>query len=158
MRELQEAAEQREQDRQSERETLTRKRHECNEALAENNFDYDFFVENPLINASKEMYKVLEGQEWRKCAVCSKEYLFVKTGLISHKCPQCSHDKKQKFAAENELTPLLAPPCLSDLTPVEKSAISLICPIIAIYKMGRCQEVTPSAFNRISPTHTPKLK
>ena len=63
MRELHEAAELQEQDRQSGRETLIRKRHKFNEALAENNFDYDLFVENPLIKAGKEMYKVLEGQE-----------------------------------------------------------------------------------------------
>ena len=64
LRELQEAAEQREQDHQSDRETLIRKRHECNEALAENNLNYDLlFVENPLIKAGKEMYKVFEDQE-----------------------------------------------------------------------------------------------
>ena len=41
------------------------------------------------------------------------------------------------------LPPFLAPTFLSTssfyLTPVEKSAISLICPIIAIYKIGRSQ-------------------
>ncbi|KAL8566184.1 hypothetical protein ACOMHN_034760 [Nucella lapillus] len=40
------------------------------------------------------------------------------------------------FAPSNDLTPTPAPPCLSDLTQVEKSAISIICLSIAIHKKG----------------------
>jgi hypothetical protein len=40
------------------------------------------------------------------------------------------------FGEKNNLIPTPAPECLRRLTPIEKSAISLICPSISLYKKG----------------------
>jgi hypothetical protein len=40
------------------------------------------------------------------------------------------------FSDKNDLSPPEPPACLSRLSPIKKFAISLICPVISIYKRG----------------------
>ena len=114
--------------------------------LDHNDFDTDLFSDNPLLNAGKEFYKELEQTGWSTCVHCSETYICMKVGPRSKKCVSCTRNPKL-FAPENDLTPSPPPPCLSDLSPIEKSCISLICPVIGIYKKGH---LTPSASSRTS--------
>jgi hypothetical protein len=96
--------------------------------LAESNFDYNIFIDKEL----KEL-------EWGACSNC-QEYCF-NTELEKYKglCKLCYQNKAGRraiFGPDNNLMPSQAPECLQRLTPVEKSAISLICPSISIYKKG----------------------
>ena len=103
--------------------------------LDHNDFDTNLFSDNPLLNAGKEFYKELEQTGWSTCVHCSETYICMKVGPRSKKCVRCTRNPKL-FAPENDLTPTPPPPCLSDLSPIEKSCISLICPVIGIYKKG----------------------
>jgi hypothetical protein len=105
--------------------------------LAENNFDYSIFIDNPIMEAGKKMHQELKELEWGTCGNC-QEYCF-NTELDKYKgrCKLCHQNKAGRwamFCPDNNLMPSQTPECLQRLTPVEKSAISLICPSISIYK------------------------
>jgi hypothetical protein len=91
------------------------------------------------MEAGKKMHKELKELEWGACGNC-QEYCFT-TELEKYKdlCKLCHQNKAGRRAMlcpDNNLMPIQAPECLQRLTPVEKSAISLICPSISIYKKG----------------------
>jgi len=111
------------------------KRREHFLSLNSNNFDTDLFTDNPLLEAGKEFHRELEKTSWSTCSHCTEKYICMAVRPRSGKCERCTRNP-QLFAKENDLTPSVAPPCLSDLTPIEKSCISLICPVIGIYKKG----------------------
>jgi hypothetical protein len=107
--------------------------------LAENNFDFDIFLDNPIMAAGKKMHKELKELEWGACSNY-QEYCF-NTELDKYEglCKLCHQNKAGRlamFGPDNNLMPSQAPACLQRLTPIEKSAISLICPSISIYKKG----------------------
>ncbi|KAL8597101.1 hypothetical protein ACOMHN_008174 [Nucella lapillus] len=83
------------------------------------------------------MFTELEDLTARVCENCSETYQCHTSDKDKGVCKPC-HGKARRamFAPSNDLTPTPAPPCLSDLTQVEKSAISIICPSIAIHKKG----------------------
>ena len=103
--------------------------------MCNNNFDTDLFLQNPLLKAGRALHCELESTHWNTCINCNETYICMELAPRAQRCKRCMRNKNL-FAPENDLTPLLAPPCLSDLTPIEKSCISLICPIIGIYKKG----------------------
>ena len=103
--------------------------------IGQGNFHTDLFSANPLLGAGKKMFQELEKIAWDTCCVCLERYICVKVGPKSKKCQRCANNPCL-FAAQNDLNPTVAPLCLSRLSPIEKSAISLICPIIAIYRKG----------------------
>jgi hypothetical protein len=110
--------------------------------LAENDFDYNIFLDNPVMEAGKKMHKELKELEWGACSNC-QEYCF-NTELDKYKglCKLCLQNKagrRAMFGPDNNLMPSQAPECLQRLTPIEKSAISLICPSISMYKKGSGQ-------------------
>jgi hypothetical protein len=111
------------------------KRREHFLSLNSNNFDTDLFTDNPLLEAGKEFHRELEKTSWSTCSHCTEKYICMAVRPRSGKCERCTRNP-QLFAEENDLTPSVAPPCLSDLTPIEKLCISLICPVIGIYKKG----------------------
>ena len=121
--------------------------------LDHNDFDTDLFSDNPLLNAGKEFYKELEQTGWSTCVHCSETYICMKVGPRSKKCVRCTRNPKL-FAPENDLTPTPPPPCLSDLSPIEKSCISLICPVIGIYKKGHSTASTGHTISVIQDVNT----
>jgi hypothetical protein len=107
--------------------------------LAKNDFDYNIFLDNPIMEAGKKMHKELKELEWGTCSNC-QEYCF-NTELDKFKglCKLCHQNKASRramFGSDNNLMPSQAPQCLQRLTLIEKSAIFLICPSISIYKKG----------------------
>jgi len=103
--------------------------------LSRNNFDTNLFVNNPLIASGVEMHRDLYATSWQSCCNCHETYIDLKLSPRSRLCERCVRNK-DLFADVNDLTPSPAPECLKCLTQVEKSAISLICPVLAIYKKG----------------------
>ncbi|KAL8617749.1 hypothetical protein ACOMHN_054745 [Nucella lapillus] len=83
------------------------------------------------------MFTELEDLTTRVCENCSETYQCHTSDKDKGVCKPC-HGKARRamFPPSNDLTPTPAPPCLSDLTQVEKSAISIICLSIAIHKKG----------------------
>jgi hypothetical protein len=123
--------------------------------LSENDFDYNIFLDNLVMEAGKKMHKELKELEWGACSNC-QEYCFNKE-LDKYKglCKLCHQNKSGRramFGPDNNLMPSQAPECVQRLTPVEKSAISLICPSISIYKKGsgHANRGTASASFRMS--------
>jgi hypothetical protein len=103
--------------------------------LAKNDFDNNIFLDNPVMEAGKKMHKELKELEWEACSNC-QEYCF-NTKLDKYKglCMLCHQNKagrRAMFGPDNNLMPSQAQECLQRLTPIEKSAISLICPSISI--------------------------
>ena len=85
----------------------------------------------------KDMYTELENTKWTKCIKCKKCHICftLNNQGICETC--CGKGIKSKiFLPENDLDPGEAPECLTRLTPVEKSAISIICPSLTVYKCG----------------------
>ena len=93
-----------------------------------------YWTNNYLMEAGREFYKSLDAGNTTRCVVCQESYPFIKTGPRNQKCQRCNSN--QIFRKKNNLTPEMAPNCLRDLTPVEKSAISQICPVLQVYKKG----------------------
>ena len=107
--------------------------------LAEGNFEGPFFKRNPMIEkGGRKFFKALEAEDPQQCTVCEEKYLFIKLRPRTRQCDRCAIQKtgKKIFAKENNLTPSAAPECLKKLSQIEIMAISLICPIMAIYKKG----------------------
>jgi hypothetical protein len=120
---------------ESELDHLIRLRSEHIAELSANNFRTNLFADNPLLEAGKVMFKALEETRWAHCRNCKETYICLEVGPRSQKCKRCAQNSKL-FGEDNDLNPSPAPECLARLTPVEKSAISLICPVVAIYKKG----------------------
>ena len=105
--------------------------------LAEDDFSCNIFENNPLVAAANQMYSELEAMSSRICDNCSEEYSSKTYEKDTHTCKQCKGKaRREMFSVNNDLTPSKTPSCLADLTQVEKSAISIICPTIAVYKKG----------------------
>jgi hypothetical protein len=117
--------------------------------LADCSFDYNLFANNPLMGAGKEMFKELEQESWETCTNCRERYICVPVGPRSHKCQRCGRNPTF-FHPDNDLTHIVTPPCLARLSPVEKSAISIICPTIAIYTSAACKGHCISFFQDVS--------
>ena len=106
--------------------------------IANNNFETDLFKNNPLITKfGKDMYIELEKTEWSSCIVCKESHICFPLDVES-KCEKCRGKGKKShiFKPDNDLNPGEAPVCLTRLTPVEKSAISIICPSLTVVKCG----------------------
>ena len=110
-------------------------RAELLEHLSTNYFDFNLFDGNPLLAAGRLMYHDLEKVSWETCINCHEHYICMPVGIRSHKCQRCQ-TKPALFCDDNDLNPTPAPACLQRLSPIEKSVIYIICPTIAIYKMG----------------------
>jgi hypothetical protein len=99
------------------------------------------FVDNPVMEAGKTMHQDLHKLKWASCGNCKESGIMelIKNG----NCALCQKkDRREMFGEKNNLIPTPAPECLRRLTPIEKSAISLICPSISLYKKGsRCWNV-----------------
>ena len=91
-----------------------------------------FFKGNPLMEAGGQMFNQLESACWEHCTNCKETYICINLMSRSQKCQRCSKNPSL-FHVDNDLNPSPTPDCLAVLSPVEKSAISLICPTIAIY-------------------------
>ena len=64
----------------------------------------------------------------------------MKTGPRSQKCTRCANERlphgiPATFSRENDMDPGIQPECLRILNTVETAAISLICPMLCIYKL-----------------------
>lgn len=105
------------------------------DAIAQDDFSYNMFAQNALMIAGKKMFETLQQVKWEECSNCKESYICVPIGPKSHKCQRCSRNPRT-FSQENDMISSIAPQCLSTLSPIEKSAISIICPTIAIYKKG----------------------
>lgn len=116
--------------------------------LADDNFDASIF------EAGKELIEDLQELEWAPCGNCQETRIGI--SLEQGLCLLCRKDKRHRktYAPGNDLTPTPAPECLRRLTPIEKLAISIICPSISIYcelhkHLLRARD-TASACTRIS--------
>ena len=121
---------------------LIRKDHHSK--IAENNFDTNLFTDNPLImNCGRDMYIELEKTKWTNCIVCKENHICFPLD-DQGKCEKCrgSGVRSKIFGPENDLDPGPAPECLTRLTPVEKSAISIICPSLTVVKCGSSSSKT----------------
>ena len=109
------------------------------ESLNEGDEEFDRFVrnENPIIQAGVGFHKGLQ-RGWETCSCCQESYIFLDVSKKSGRCAACEKSKARRkiFSPENDLLPTETPPVLARLTPVEKSAISIICPTVAVYKKG----------------------
>ena len=119
----------------SESELMKSLRRDHFKLLDANNFDTDLFSNNPILEAGKKMFLKLEEINWKTCRNCKETYICIAIGPRSGKCERCARNPNL-FSDENDLGPTPTPACLASLTPIEKSCISIICPVVAIYKKG----------------------
>ena len=114
----------------------TKKKH--HKQIANGNFETDLLKDNPLIfKFGKELNLELEKTKWTKCIICKESHIcFPLNG--QGKCEKCKGKGKKStiFRPENDLDPGEEPECMKRLTPVEKSAISMICPSLTVFKCG----------------------
>ena len=101
---------------------------------------------NPILEMGKEMYKELRNIQWGHCVICNERWPGLKVGPISNKCQRCANGKvvppiPHTFSAANNMDPRPQPECLKILNTVEAAAISLICPVVSIYKLKYCFRV-----------------
>jgi hypothetical protein len=105
--------------------------------LAQDDFGSNLFLGNPMTEAGKELHKQLNKLEWATCSNCQESHIGMQLdggGL----CELCVRkDRREMYGPLNDITLTLAPECLRQLTPIEKSAFSLICPSVSIYKKGQ---------------------
>ena len=95
---------------------------------------------NPILEMGKEMYEALRNIQWGHCMICNERWPDLKVGPKSKKCQRCADDRVQPpiphtFSAANDMDPGEQPECLKVLNTVEAAAISLICPVVSIYKV-----------------------
>ena len=96
-------------------------------------------TDNPVIDACKRFHTKFQEQlqlPQEHCQNCQAQDLFLKVseGL----CSLCSGSKtrSRNFSAENSMDPGDQPPQLQGLTPAEIAAISLVLPVLTVYRMG----------------------
>ena len=114
--------------------SLVDNRRQLQEHLDQGDFSFNTFDNNSLIRAGRIMHEKLNKIKWEKCSFCQKNYICLDLTPRSNKCTYCKGGRKI-FSIENDLLPTEAPDCLKRLTPIEKSAICRITPVIQIYKM-----------------------
>ena len=95
---------------------------------------------NPIFEAGKEMCKELNDIPWGECITCKERWPGMETGPRSQKCTRCANERlphgiPPTFSRENDMDPGIQPECLRILNTVETAAISLICPMLCIYKL-----------------------
>jgi hypothetical protein len=94
--------------------------------LAENDFNFDIFLDNPIMAAGKKMHKELIELEWGACSNC-QEYCF-NTELDKYKglCKlghQNKAGRRAMFGPDNNFMPSQARECLQRLTPIDRHHI-----------------------------------
>ena len=94
----------------------------------------------PLLEAGASMHKELNDIKWKECKVCLEHWPDLEVGPKSGKCTRCANERlpggiPQTFSQENDMYPGQQPECLKILNTVETAAISLICPVLSIYKL-----------------------
>ena len=95
---------------------------------------------NPLIEAGRKVHTKLKQLEMEFCITCKEKWFDMNIGIRSKKCQRCSNERTpagvpKTFSAENDMDPGEQPECLKVLDTVEIAAISLICPVLSIYKV-----------------------
>ena len=106
------------------------------EHILQDDFGFNVFEDNPLIEGAQKMFEDLAQMEWGTCNNCQETYLFLEINNRGN-CHRCTTKKrKEMFGQNNNVTPRPTPEVLARLTPIELSAISMICPLIGIYKKG----------------------
>ena len=95
---------------------------------------------NPIFEAGKEMCKELNDIPWGECITCKERWPGMETGPRSQKCTRCANERlphgiPPTFSRKNDMDPGIQPECLRILNTVETAAISLICPMLCIYKL-----------------------
>ena len=94
----------------------------------------------PLLEAGASMHKELNDIKWKECKVCLEHWPDLEVGPKSGKCTRCANERlpggiPATFSKENDMHPGQQPECLKLLNTVETAAISLICPVLSIYKL-----------------------
>ena len=97
-------------------------------------------VANPILEAGMSFHQEMRNIQWGKCRVCLEEWPQLEIGPRNGKCQRCASEKLPKgipatFSPENDMYPGPQPECLKVLNSVETAAISLICPVISIYRL-----------------------
>ena len=87
-----------------------------------------------MMTAGKDFHFSLQQITWVDCDCCKERKLTQKPSR-HNTCPQCKGGKSL-LSEENDMVPGKAPVVLTILTPLEKSAISIICPCVTVYKNG----------------------
>ena len=95
---------------------------------------------NPIFEAGKEMCRELNDISWGECITCEERWPGMETGPRSQKCKRCANERlppgvPATFSRLNDMHPGVQPECLRILNTVEVAAISLICPMLCIYKL-----------------------
>ena len=97
-------------------------------------------VTNPILEAGKSLHEDLGHIRWGECNICMERWPDMKVGPQSGKCQRCASERLPQgipptFSQANDMDPGIQPECLKRLTSVETAAISLICPVLSIYKL-----------------------
>ena len=95
---------------------------------------------NPILEAGKSFHQELKNIQWGMCRVCLEQWPELEIGPRNGKCQRCASERlptgiPQTFSLENDMYPGRQPECLKVLNSVETAAISLICPVISIYRL-----------------------
>ena len=95
---------------------------------------------NPIFEAGREMCQEINDISWGECIICEERWPGMKTGPRSQKCTRCASERLPPgvpgtFSRLNDMHPGSQPECLRILNTVEVAAISLICPMLCIYKL-----------------------
>ena len=87
-----------------------------------------------MMTAGKDFHFSLQQITWFDCDCCKERKLTQKPSR-HNTCPQCKGGQSL-LSEENDMVPGKAPLVLTRLTPTKKSAISIICPCVTVYKNG----------------------
>ena len=79
---------------------LKLKRKEHFMSLNSNWFDTDLFMDNTLVEASKEFHCELEKTSWSTCTHCTEKYICMAVRPRSSKCEQCTRNPQLFFKGE----------------------------------------------------------
>ena len=81
----------------------------------------------------KKMFKIVESQKWEECQNCKEAY--ISQEIKKGKCRASQGNARMEwFRPDNDLNPTPMPKCVLDLTPVEKSCITTVCPLSVVSK------------------------
>ena len=128
----------------SQRDKLRAYRVEKEARIRQGNFSLEGLPPNPIIEAGHKIYEKLNNIKWNTCNVCLEKWLDFEfpVGPRSGKCQKCSgHGERcrpgvpKTFSPDNDMHPGPVPECLQRLTPVEQAAISMIAPVMRIYRL-----------------------